>query len=278
MSAQKLDFDIEQVSLFWDVLSFFYKARNGILNKYQKYKQEGTVGFAGFDELIEYLNKAKTGSHELFRSEDAKQSSNDPRSLFDFVVSTIYHESLHIKEHVYILHAYASVQHTHVKQCDDSLGRWVGKYTEEIFTHSRAELPESFNNVSSLFDSCETVLSHLLPFFSHTNLGRIAYCSRTSTIREMFGSNGIIKFYNMMYKAGAAEGFVSVGCVLIKRGFYLEGAKALKHMLRKPDEQTAKCVVSKAVEAICVVTHSKMPTRTKSKLLSELNRFVQKYK
>ncbi|MEW6595038.1 MAG: hypothetical protein AB1413_09240 [Thermodesulfobacteriota bacterium] len=139
----------------------FCETSGRFLTMYEAYASSGSVSFAGLDALVGtesnrgLLWLLKDRCHQLWRDSDPEKELSG--SLLDWVIGSIFHEAMKLKENTYMLQYYGplaeamqarSAAHT-VKFCGDECHRFMARTREEV-GHQMESLGFMFNRASLL--------------------------------------------------------------------------------------------------------------------------------
>lgn len=139
----------------------FCETHGRFLAIYEAYTAAGQLAFADLDALVGtesnrgHLWLLKDRCHQLWRDSDPEQEPSG--SLLDWVMGSIFHEAMKLKENTYMLQYYGplaeamkarSAAHT-VKFCGDECHRFMARTKDEV-GHQMESLGFMFNRASLL--------------------------------------------------------------------------------------------------------------------------------
>ncbi len=232
---------VNKQSEICEILSGFLRAKVKFEQAYRSWRETGHFDFKIMDILETELYNLKNKTHQALRNpEEGNSGFVQKADLFDLIVGSIFHETLHLKEYIYTLTSYAPRYRAYA---DRKKRERIDSYTDSFLKHSMAivneaktHLPEKANEVKNLFDDALLLLENIIK--KYRNNSRIIRTIFTSvdTVEKIYGENGLQTLYSRIYKNGPPEGYLRVGASFTKDGFHdfaLEAFESAAETLNK---------------------------------------------
>jgi hypothetical protein len=226
----------ERLSEICDLVIGFYRVKKKFEKEFKHYQKQGKFNFKAIDEMEVDLYNLKNETHAVFRH-DVESNGRVPEreDLFDLIISSIFHETLHLKEYIYTLQSYET---RYISFADrkkngriDSIQDDFLKYSREIVREAKENLPRKTTELKSLLEDALSLMEGTLKKYrTGKRLMRVLYLER-ELLSSIYGENGLEYIYRIMYKGGVMEGYFRVGASFLKGGFYDFAMKAFEEAL-----------------------------------------------
>ena len=207
--------------------------------EFESFKKEKKFNFGRIDTLEKELFVLKDATHALFRAESAEKKEIKETDLYDLIISSIFHEMLHLKEYIYILDKYEPSFSILEKKLED---RELEHFKKDFLRHSREMvgeaklgLPLKVQGINELVDDAIMHLGQIIKVNSfNSHLLRSIYVSR-NLVETIYGENGLEILYDLIYEGGWIEGYFLVAESFEKSGFYEETAEILVNIISRAE-------------------------------------------
>lgn len=207
--------------------------------EYENFKIEKKCNFVRIDTLEKELFVLKDETHALFRAESAEKKEIKETDLYDLIVSSIFHEMLHLKEYIYILDKYEPSFNVLEKKLDD---KGIEAFKKDFLRHSREMvgeaklgLPLKIQGINELVNDAIMHLGQIIKVNSfNSHMLRSIYVS-SNLVEKIYGKNGLEKLYDLIYEGGWIEGYFLVAESFEKSGFYDETAQILTGIVNRAE-------------------------------------------
>jgi len=255
-----------------DLATGFYTTKAKFNKAFKHYeKMKGTFDFKVIDEFEKDLFHLKNNTHFAFRHNP--EGSLDREHLFDLIIGSIFHESLHLKEYIYTLESYEPkyrlLEKQYLKRTDSYQDEFL-KYSRGILKEAKENLPKKAIEVKSLFEDALSLLENMLKKYrTNKRLIRCLYMER-EILNSTYGKNGLQNLYRFMYKGGAMEGFYRVGASFLKDGFYEPAAKAFEEAINADSGSANANELRQEIKKRCQLLQRKHPGMAE-KILAEID-------
>lgn len=253
--------DKEKHDKICDMVIGFYRIKSKFGKDFERYQKEGKFDFSAMDEMEKDLYSLKNETHSVFRYN--VDETIDREHLFDLVVSSIFHEALHLKEYIYTLQRYEPRYKTFAEKeryrKTDSFQDDFLKYSREIVGEARENLPKKAVEVRNLFWDALSLLEGVLKKHrTSRRLIRVLYLQR-ALLESVYGGNGLEDVYRIMYKGGCMEGYFRVGASFLKGGFYELAVKIFEEALDADSGSVHERELRQEIKRKCLLLQKRQP-------------------
>lgn len=252
---------MEKQNEICDLVIGFYSLKNKFGEEFACYEKSGKFNFSLFDELEKDLYRLKNRIHAVFRY--GEEETLDREYLFDLIIGSIFHEALHLKEYIYTLDSYGpryrllDQKERHMRT--DSHQDDFIKYSREILTEAKENLPKKAIEVRNLFEDALSLLEGILrKYRGSRRLIRVLYLER-ELLTSIYGKNGLENVYTIMYKGGPMEGYFRVGASFLKNGFYELAVKTFEEALNRGSGSVHEAELKQEIKKRCELLQKKRP-------------------
>ncbi|OGF44253.1 MAG: hypothetical protein A2452_05600 [Candidatus Firestonebacteria bacterium RIFOXYC2_FULL_39_67] len=207
--------------------------------EYISFRKVKKLDFCRIDRLEKELFDLKDATHALFRAETAVKKEIKETDLYDLIVSSIFHEMLHLKEYIYILEKYEpSFDLIEKKMEDKSLEDFKKdflRHSREMVGEAKLGLPLKIQGINEIVEDAIKHLGQIIKVNSFdSHMLRSIFVSR-ELVESIYGANGLEKLYDSIYEGGWVEGYFLVAESFSKSGFYEEAATLLRKVIARTD-------------------------------------------
>lgn len=166
----------------------------------------------------------KDQCHRLLRNNDLQRGSL-LKYFFDWIIGSIFHQCMKLKEDVYLLEAYAPRYEKITGRLDlnSSIAQTVQEMEHRINT-IRTSLKKELEEVASLFQAADRHLLRLFPQHAHNALLARFMIHDRNKIEQVYGKNSLDSILEAMYPAGRHEAYYMAGISYLEGGWYEEAA------------------------------------------------------
>lgn len=152
---------------FKKMVQEFHETLTCYLSLYEQYLAEHTILFDDFEKLVGseaekgLLWLLKDRCHQLWRDEDPKQDLNG--CLFDWVVGSIFHEAMKLKENIYMHQYYRPLAEEMRDRLSSSTVRFCGVECKQFTQRTAFEINRQMENLGFMFGRANYLLRTLMP-------------------------------------------------------------------------------------------------------------------
>ena len=207
--------------------------------EYSNFRRDKKCSFFRINRLENELYDLKEATHALFRAGAEKKEIKET-DLYDLIVSSIFHEMLHLKEYIYIIEKYEPSFNNIEKRFDE---RNLEDFKKDFLRHSREMvgeaklgLPLKMQGINEIVDDALKHLGQII--WANSFDGQMIRSIFTSSdlIDIVYGENGLEKLYTQIYEGGCIEGYFLVAESFEKSGFYEEAVGILRKIISKAEQ------------------------------------------
>lgn len=214
---------------------------------HEKYKN-GTLKFDDVQKLVDdkghsILYNLKEVCHSLFRHDAGAINNNlDRGKIFDFAISSFFHEAMKVREDCYQLEFYSPYfmelekKHAKTDYERDFLNR-IKKLTARVVQR----LPKEFEEIDALLgDTINQFKALLLEHYDNGLLVRFMIENK-ELVNQVFGPKGLKELLQLMYREGSVEAYSLAAKSYFESGFYDKASTTIKKIYRsKKDDKELK--------------------------------------
>ncbi|MFH1825427.1 MAG: hypothetical protein ABH873_09450 [Candidatus Firestonebacteria bacterium] len=204
--------------------------------EFENFKKEKKCDFGKIDKLEKDLYDLKNVTHSICRENIEEKKEIKEMDLYDLIMSSIFHEMLHLKEYIYILNKYEPSYLLLEKQFDgkrfDEFKKTFLKHSREIVGGAMLGLPLKMQGVSELVNDASSLLLQIIKINSFdTHLIRTLYVCR-DIVDKVYPSGGLEYLYANIYGGGWIEGYFLVAESFTKSGFSQEAREIFQKIVK----------------------------------------------
>jgi hypothetical protein len=165
-------------------------------------------------------------SHRLYRSSGLAISLYE--NLFDWAVSSIFHESMKLKEDIYQVESYKPLQELGLSddQAQRELAETIQEYYALIDRASRS-LNEEIESIGDLFTKGLLHLRSLIVTYRNNALLLQFLIDNEKTVETMFGQGALQQILQEMFPSGVHEAYILISESCMQNGWYSRARKYL---------------------------------------------------
>ncbi|MEI7904831.1 MAG: hypothetical protein WCI43_05390, partial [Candidatus Firestonebacteria bacterium] len=184
-----------------DVVLNSLKVFRGFKQEFKDYKKTKKLSFSRINRLERDLFDLKNATHSLFRVDGAKEKEIEETDIFDLIVSSIFHEMLHLKEYIYIIEKYEP----RYLVLENKIGekKELEPAKRDFLRHSRSTvgeaklgMPLKLQGINELVDDALPHLIRIIKLHSFDNRLVRALFVYGEYLEALFPDGGIKKLYS----------------------------------------------------------------------------------
>ncbi len=226
-----------------ELVSQFFKTKLFFDGLYAQYRDVGSLPFREMDWWVgTELRKGplwtlKDLCHSLFR--DKRSGIGMHELLFDWVLGSIFHECMKLKEDIYHLDLYWR-RHEEIGE-DKDFPVEVKKILKEygLFVKKTGkDLMGEMKRIDYLFSKATDQLRTILQNYSRNRLLILLLIDNEELVEQVFGKNALKQIFGSMYEGGLKEAFSFAAESLIEGGWFESAVEICKKALKVNPENT----------------------------------------
>ncbi len=177
---------------------------------HEAYATSGRVAFADLDALVGseshrgHLWLLKDRCHELWRDSDPKEDLSG--SLLDWVIGSIFHEAMKLKENTYMLQYYGPLAEAMRKRSDAHSVKFCGDECQRFMARTRDEIGHQMESLSFMFQRASLLMRTLL-IDQRENALLVRYLIENPGLVEQLWSEPLIRLLTDMFPEGADQAY-----------------------------------------------------------------------
>ena len=209
----------------------FFAAKNYFDELRTHHKKKGPLPYSMIDVWVgRESNKGplwnlKEQSHRLYRSNRSAISLYE--NLFDWVVSSIFHESMKLKEDIYQVESYKSLLGLSDDQAQRELAETIQEYYALIDRASRS-LNEKIESIGDLFTKGLLHLRSLIVTYRNNAMLLQFLIGNKKAVEAMFGQDALQQILQEMFPSGVHEAYILMSESCMQNGWYDQAQTYLK--------------------------------------------------
>ena len=215
----------------------FFAARKYFDEMLEHYKNNDSLPYSmlavwvGSDTDKGPLWQLKEHSHRLYRSNRSKTILFE--NLFDWVVGSIFHESMKLKEDIYQIESYKPLLEMGLS--DNAENREIAKIIREYYAlidRAIRSLREEIESIDELFTKGLLHLRALIVFYKDNALLLRFLVDNKKITETMFGHGALQQILHEMFPAGIHEAYMLISESCMRNGWYDEARKHLETAMK----------------------------------------------
>jgi hypothetical protein len=215
----------------------FFTAKSYFDGLQTHHKKKGPVPYSMMDMWVGTeadkgpLWSLKEQSHRLYRSSRSAISLYE--NLFDWVVSSIFHESMKLKEDIYQVESYKPLLELGLS--DDQAHREIAKIIQEYYAlidRASRSLNEEIESIDDLFTKGLQHLRSLIVTYRNNALLLQFLNDNKKTVEAMFGQGALQQILQEMFPAGVHEAYILMFESCMQNGWYSRAQDYLKTAMK----------------------------------------------
>ncbi|MCX5776904.1 MAG: hypothetical protein NTX32_04680 [Candidatus Firestonebacteria bacterium] len=202
--------------------------------EYESFKKVKKCDFQSIAKMEKELFSLKEATHALVRAESGEKKEIRETDLYDLIVSSIFHELLHLKEYIYILDKYEPSFDLIEKKLED---RNIETFKKDFLRHSREMvgeaklgLPLKIQGINQLVEDAVRHLVQIIKANSYDGRFIRSIYMSSELVEAVYGEKGLKTLYEAVYEGGFIEGCFLVAESFSKSGFYEEALNILERL------------------------------------------------
>lgn len=173
----------------------------------------------------------KEQSHRLYRKNRSATSLYE--NLFDWVVGSIFHESMKLKEDIYQIESYKPLLELGLS--DNSAHQEIAKIIEEYYAlidHASSSLKEEMTSIDELFSKGIVHLRAMIVAYKNNALLLRFLIDNKKLTETVFGQGALHQILQDMFPAGTHEAYILISESCMQNGWYTQAQKYLKTAMK----------------------------------------------
>lgn len=210
-ARQKNTWFEERRSLFVkNMLKDFYETLSRFRALYEHYTKTGELSFAEIDRLVGkesskgLLWSLKDRCHQLWREADPENEMNG--CFLDWLVGSIFHEAMKLKENIYMLEYYGPLAEKMKRKDSVTPVKFCGIECQQFMERTRAEITSEMENLGFLFGRANYLLRHLI-IDQAKNALLVRFLFEHHEVPENLWSETLENLFSDMYASQSEAGF-----------------------------------------------------------------------
>ncbi|MFH1624180.1 MAG: tetratricopeptide repeat protein, partial [Pseudomonadota bacterium] len=188
--------------------------------------------------------------HSLFR--DRKSEIGVCEMLFDWILGSIFHECMKLKEDIYQIEAYwpryEEIQENEALPLD--IREMINEYGF-VIKKTEEDLKGEMERINYLFSKATFQLRNLLPNYSKNGLLIKFLIENPTIVDRVFGKNSLDQIFDSMYQRGYEDAYYVTGTDLLEGGWYEKAIEFFEKVLEiNPSNAEARESLNRVME-IC---------------------------
>ena len=215
----------------------FFAAKKYFDELLKHYKKNGSLPYSmlavwvGSDTDKGPLWQLKEQSHRLYRSDRSKIILYE--NLFDWVVGSIFHESMKLKEDIYQIESYKPLLEMGLS--DNAENMEIAKIIQEYYAlidRVSLSLREEIESIDELFTKGLLHLRALILTYKNNALLLRFLIDNKRTADHMLGQGGLQQLLQEMFPAGVHEAYILMSESCMQNGWYDQAQKYLNTAIK----------------------------------------------
>ena len=214
----------------------FFTAKNYFDELRTHHKKKGPLPYSMIDVWVGResdkgpLWRLQEQSHRLYRSSGLAISLYE--NLFDWVVSSIFHESMKLKEDIYQVESYKPLLELGLSdnQAQREQAETIREYYALIDRASRG-LNEEIESIDDLFAKGLLHLRSLIVTYRHNALLLQFLIGNKKAVEAMFGQDALQQILQEMFPSGVHEAYILMSESCMQNGWYSRARSYLKNAM-----------------------------------------------
>jgi hypothetical protein len=213
-----------------------YRCFGVYLEEFNRFKKQKKCSFEIIDRLEKDLFDLKNITHDFFRKKMEEKDVIEETDVYDLIVSSIFHEMLHLKEYIYILEKYEPhytiLENNWENVKLDTYKKNFLRHSREIVGEAKLGLPLKMQEIHGLVKDAIYQIEQIIRNNAIDNqMIRSIYFS-SDIIDRIYPEGGIKHLHEIVYEGSWIEGYYLVAESLKRNGFIEEAKKILSNIIR----------------------------------------------
>ncbi|RJX28215.1 MAG: hypothetical protein C4531_12480 [Desulfurivibrio sp.] len=217
------------------MLKGFYRTASGFLQIYQDYLKTGSVPYDEIDKLVGTENRKgclwrlKDDCHQLWRHGDAAFELNG--SLLDWIVGSLFHEAMKLKENIYLFEFYAPLAHDRKGVWRQEIQHFCGGECRRFMERISHEVDRQMENLGFMFGRAIYLLRTMLPTQAHNPLLLRYLIEHRDVVGELW-SESLDDIFKDMFHGVPESGYCLAAQSYFDGNWYEKSLDACQEALR----------------------------------------------
>ncbi len=218
-----------------DMFKKFYHSSIFFLQIYREHIETGRVSYADIEKLVGTENKKgclwrlKDDCHLLWRNGGYVFKVDDP--LLDWIIGSIFHEAMKLKENIYLLEYYAPPTNGTEEGSNQEIRKFCGlecrRFMEKIFHEPAKQL----ENIGILFGRASFIMRNNLPLYSDNFLLLRYFIENPNVVVELW-SETLDEIFKDMFNGAPEKGYCFAGLSYFEGNWYEKSLGAFQEAMR----------------------------------------------
>lgn len=220
---------------FTSMLKGFYRTASGFLKIYQDYPNTGTVPYAEIDKLVGTENRKgclwslKDDCHQLWRNGDSAFDLHG--SLLDWIIGSIFHEAMKLKENIYLFEFYAPLAHDMKGEWRQEIQLFCGVECRCFMERISHEVDRQMESLGFMFGRAIYLLRTMLPSQAN-NLLLLRYLIEHHDVVSELWSESLDEIFKDMFDGVPESGYCFAAQSYFDGNWYEKALAAYQEALR----------------------------------------------
>lgn len=217
------------------MLKGFYRTAGGFLQIYQDYLKTGTVPYDEIDKLVGTENRKgclwslKDDCHQLWRNGDSAFELNG--SLLDWIIGSLFHEAMKLKENIYLYEFYAPLAHDMKGEWRLEIQKFCGVECRRFMERISHEVDRQMENLGFMFGRAIYLLRTMLPCQAHNPLLLRYLIEHRDVVSELW-SESLDEIFKDMFHGVPENGYCFAAQSYFDGNWYEKALAAYQEALR----------------------------------------------
>ncbi|MBI5557476.1 MAG: hypothetical protein HY885_07535 [Deltaproteobacteria bacterium] len=227
--AQRRDFFVTSM------LKGFHRNADGFLKIYQIYLKTGGVPYNEIDRLVGSENKKgclwrlKDECHQLWRNADSDFELNG--SLLDWIIGSIFHEAMKLKENIYLFEHYVPQASGKKEEWRGETQLFCGLECQRFMERISHEVDRQMENLGFMFGRAIYLLRTMLPSQSH-NVLLLRYLVEHGDVVDELWAESLEEVFSDMFPGCPESGYCYAAKSYFDGNWYEKALDAYNAALR----------------------------------------------
>ncbi|MBU4264078.1 MAG: hypothetical protein KKC76_19675 [Proteobacteria bacterium] len=217
------------------MLKSFYRTAGGFLQIYQGYLKTGTAPYNEIDKLVGTENRKgclwqlKDDCHQLWRNGDSSFELNG--SLLDWIIGSLFHEAMKLKENIYLFEYYAPLAHDMKGEWRQEIQQFCGVECRRFMERIAHEVDRQMESLGFMFGRAIYLLRTMLPSQKHNPL-LVRYFVEHRDVASELWSESLDEIFKDMFNGVPESGYCFAAQSYFDGNWYEKSLAAYQEALR----------------------------------------------
>lgn len=218
-----------------NMLKGFYRTASGFLQIYQAYLKTGKVPYNEVDKLVGTENRKgclwslKDDCHQLWKKGDSAFELNG--SLLDWIIGSIFHEAMKLKENIYLFEFYAPLAHDMKGEWRQEIQQFCGVDCRRFMERISHEVDRQMESLGFMFGRAIYLLRTMLPSQAHNPLLLRYLIEHRDVVSELW-SESLDEIFKDMFNGVPESGYCLAAKSYFDGNWYEKSLAAYREALR----------------------------------------------